>query len=172
MQQVIEHEGGITQVKVPLPFPLRWVNGYLIRGANGYTVIDPGLHTAEAEACWEEALRERGLDYEAIERIVLTHHHPDHYGLAGWMQQKSGAPVLMSSLGLKQAQLLWGEWTPMTSALAATFRENGMDEELCAAIETHMDGFVPQVCWSRGRRCCSAMPFTRRFTRLGMRRGT
>jgi glyoxylase-like metal-dependent hydrolase (beta-lactamase superfamily II) len=145
MQQVIEHEGGITQVKVPLPFPLRWVNGYLIRGMNGYTVVDPGLHTAEAEACWDAALKERGLRYEAIERIVLTHHHPDHYGLAGWMQEKSGAPVLMSSLGLKQAQLLWGEGTPMTAALAVTFREHGMDEELCTAIAAHMDGFVPQV---------------------------
>jgi glyoxylase-like metal-dependent hydrolase (beta-lactamase superfamily II) len=145
MRQVIEHEGGIVQVKVPLPFPLRWVNGYLIKGCGGYTLIDPGLHTAEAEDCWNVVLRERGAGYPDIERIVLTHHHPDHYGLAGWMQERSGAPVLMSSIGYRQTLLLWGEGTPMTAALAELFAEHGMDAETCGAMTEHMNGFMPQV---------------------------
>ncbi|KIL40282.1 hydrolase [Gordoniibacillus kamchatkensis] len=145
MQHVIEHEDEIVQVKVPLPFPLRWVNAYMIKGSGGYTVIDPGLHTAEAEECWNEALRERGVGYRDIERIVLTHYHPDHYGLAGWMQERSGAPVLMSSLGHRLSQLLWGERAAMTDALTALFAEHGMDIDMCGAMEAHMDSFVAQV---------------------------
>lgn len=145
MQHVIEYEGGIVQVKVPLPFPLRWVNAYIIKGSGGYTVIDPGLHTEEAEQCWNEALQGRGIQYKDIERIVLTHYHPDHYGLAGWMQERTGAPVLMSCLGYRLAQLLWGKGTTMTEALTAVFAEHGMDRDMCAAMAAHMDGFVPQV---------------------------
>ncbi|MFC0212654.1 MBL fold metallo-hydrolase [Paenibacillus chartarius] len=147
MQQVIEHEGGaIVQVKVPLPFPLRWVNGYVVKGKNGLTIIDPGLHTPEAETCWDDAMRLIGCTYTDIERIVLTHYHPDHYGLAGWMQDRSGgAPVWMSGEGVRLAQFLWGEGTPMTPALTALFREHGMDDELCAQIRVHMDDFVPLV---------------------------
>ncbi len=50
MNIVAVHTDEITQVKVPPPFPLRWVNAYLVRGSQGYTVIDPGLHTPDAEA--------------------------------------------------------------------------------------------------------------------------
>jgi len=38
-----EHEGGIVQIRVPLPFPLRWVNAYLLKDEEGWTAIDPGL---------------------------------------------------------------------------------------------------------------------------------
>jgi glyoxylase-like metal-dependent hydrolase (beta-lactamase superfamily II) len=145
MQVVTEHESDILQVKVPLPFPLRWVNAYLIKGAEGYTLIDPGLHTEDAEATWNEALRERGIGYGDIAKIVLTHHHPDHYGLAGWMQERTGAPVLMSALAYRQSQLLWGEGTLMTESLVALFRQNGLDGDMCEAMAAHMDGFVPQV---------------------------
>ncbi|MFH5182184.1 MBL fold metallo-hydrolase [Paenibacillus sp. TAB 01] len=83
----------IYQLKVPLPFPLRWVNSYLIRGSGGYTLIDPGLHTETSVQFWEAALHSLHIDYRDIEQIVLTHHHPDHYGLTGWFQERSGAPV-------------------------------------------------------------------------------
>src|SRR5690242_10362131 len=109
MINVISHSAAITQVKVPLPFPLRWVNSYLVRGSEGYTVIDPGLHTPEAEELWLAVLQERGIAFEHVEQIVLTHHHPDHYGMAGWFQERTGAPVLLSETGQRQVQLLWGD---------------------------------------------------------------
>lgn len=145
MQVVTQHESGILQVKVPLPFPLRWVNAYLIKGSGGYTMIDPGLHTAESEATWNKVLQEQGIEYGDIMRIVLTHHHPDHYGLAGWMQERTGAPVSMSRAAHRQTQLLWGTGTPMTQSLTALFRKHGMDDENCDAMVAHMDGFLPQV---------------------------
>ncbi|WP_040740731.1 MBL fold metallo-hydrolase [Paenibacillus ginsengihumi] len=143
-QAVIRREHAI-QVKVPLPFPLRWVNAYLLRGGDGWTLIDPGLRTAAAEALWTQALAELGIGWRDIDRIVLTHHHPDHYGLAGWFQERTGAPVLLSGTGLEQVKLLWGEGEPMTARLLELFRRHGMPEEQLAPMREHMDSFVPLV---------------------------
>ncbi|MCZ8513299.1 MBL fold metallo-hydrolase [Paenibacillus filicis] len=141
---VTRHEE-VLQVKVPLPFPLRWVNSYLLRGKDGWTLIDPGLRTDAAEALWDEALAACGIAAGDIARIVLTHHHPDHYGLAGWFQMRSGAPVLLSADGLEQARRLWGGGQPMTEQLLALFREHGLPAELALPMREHMDGFVPSV---------------------------
>ncbi|CAG7647918.1 MBL fold metallo-hydrolase [Paenibacillus allorhizosphaerae] len=141
----VKKHGDIVQVKVPLPFPLRWVNSYLVPGRSGWTLIDPGLRTEAAEALWDTALAELGIAYGQIERIVLTHHHPDHYGLTGWFQQRSGAPVLLSRTGLEQARRLWGDGQPMTEQLLALFQGHGLPPELREPMREHMDGFVPSV---------------------------
>ncbi|MEK8131299.1 MBL fold metallo-hydrolase [Paenibacillus filicis] len=133
------------QIKVPLPFPLRWVNAYVVEGPEGWTIVDPGLRTAEAEGVWQHVFAELSLHPSRIERIVLTHHHPDHYGLAGWLQELIDAPVLLSQAGLNQARLLWGEHTPLTERLLTLFRRHGLPEELTTPMREHMDGFVEAV---------------------------
>lgn len=142
---VTEH-GDVLQVKVPLPFPLRFVNSYLLPGADGWTLIDPGLRTEAAELLWESVLTERGIGFDDIERIVLTHHHPDHYGLAGWFQERAGGvPVMMSRTAWEQARLLWSEGQPMAEKLKALFRTNGLPPELEEAMRENMDSFVQAV---------------------------
>lgn len=145
MNIVTEHTNEITQVKVPLPFPLRWVNAYLVRGSQGYTVIDPGLHTPDAEARWLEVLQQRGIAFEHIEQIVLTHHHPDHYGMAGWFQERTGAPVLLSETGYAQVQLLWGREQPMSALLLELFARHGFPEAGLEEMTKHMESFVALV---------------------------
>ncbi|NHN30142.1 MBL fold metallo-hydrolase [Paenibacillus agricola] len=145
MAIITVHTDAIQQIKVPLPFPLRWVNSYLIRGNSGYTLIDPGLHTAASEQCWEQVLGGLSISYQDIEQIVLTHHHPDHYGLAGWFQERSQAPVHISAVGYEQIRLLWGEGQPMTASLLALFRSCGLPAEMLAPMEQHMDEFVAMV---------------------------
>jgi glyoxylase-like metal-dependent hydrolase (beta-lactamase superfamily II) len=139
------HTPEITQVKVPLPFPLRFVNSYVIRGKDGVTVIDPGLHTEEAERVWDAALKELGLRMGDIVRIVLTHYHPDHYGLSGWMQEKSGASVYLSAMGLNMARRFWGEDQSMSKDLIELFRRHGLDEETLVSMYDHMGNFTPLV---------------------------
>ncbi|WP_442603415.1 MBL fold metallo-hydrolase [Paenibacillus sp. KN14-4R] len=135
----------LLQVRVPLPFPLRWVNAYVLRGDRGYTIIDPGLHTPEAEALWESVLREEGIGNDQVEQVVLTHFHPDHYGMAGWFQERTGAPVLLSEEGCRIASLLWGPEQPMTRLLADCFAQHGLPAELQEEMTKHMDGFVQWV---------------------------
>jgi glyoxylase-like metal-dependent hydrolase (beta-lactamase superfamily II) len=138
-------EKGLYQVRVPLPFPLRWVNAYLLQDRQGFTLIDPGLRTEEAIRSWGEALQAIGVSYTDIKQIVLTHHHPDHIGLAGTMQQLSGAPVYLSPAGMQQAQYLWGPQREATEEVAGLFVRHGMDEATEQLMLAHMESFLPQV---------------------------
>jgi glyoxylase-like metal-dependent hydrolase (beta-lactamase superfamily II) len=99
----------IIQVPLPLPFALRIVNCYLLRGSHGWTVVDSGLGTADDRDAWLAAFAENGIGPGDLEQIVLTHFHPDHYGLAGWLQQWNGAdtPVYMAPREAEQARIVW-----------------------------------------------------------------
>lgn len=135
----------IRQVRVPVPYPLQYVNAYLIEGDNGWTVVDPGIHSPEAVALWEDIWSKLGSRYRDVERIVLTHHHPDHYGLSGYFQEKSGAPVFLSEWGQRQADMMWGAERPAVSSTYRLFLQYGMDRELADAMIPHMEGFVSLV---------------------------
>ncbi|MFF2887193.1 MBL fold metallo-hydrolase [Paenibacillus sp. NPDC057967] len=138
-------EHGWLQVKVPLPFSLKWVNSYIIPEREGVTVIDPGLGTPEAKKLWESTLAETGLGWNDITRIILTHQHPDHYGLAGYMQERAGAPVYMSERSHAYAQRLWGEGSRFPGALRELYIRHGMPGEIMDRIEHNLDGFIELV---------------------------
>ncbi|MCA0985923.1 MBL fold metallo-hydrolase [Guptibacillus algicola] len=82
----------LLPITVPTPFKVGPVNCFLIKG-EVITLVDTGPRTAEAEEALVSQLREYGLSLEDVEQIVLTHHHPDHMGLAGQMS-KAGKKVL------------------------------------------------------------------------------
>lgn len=147
MDKVTHCGDGLFQVRVPLPFPLRWVNAYVIQEAAGVTVMDPGLRTPEAEQAWVEVLEWIGAGWKQITRIVLTHHHPDHYGLAGLFQERSGgAPVWMSRTAFKQTETLWGERAEETTeALIRLFAGHGFPPDEQAAMRKHSNDFVARV---------------------------
>jgi glyoxylase-like metal-dependent hydrolase (beta-lactamase superfamily II) len=142
---VNEHPNGWLQVKIPLPYSLKWVNAYLLPGEEGWTVIDPGLHTPEAVQVWLEVMDGRGIGWDRIARIVLTHHHPDHYGLAGWFQELTGARVWMSETARKTAERMWGENESFSERLLAAFREHGLPAELADMMREHLLGFKERV---------------------------
>jgi glyoxylase-like metal-dependent hydrolase (beta-lactamase superfamily II) len=108
-------------------------------------LIDPGLRTEEALQVWDDTMKQLRIDFADIQQIVLTHHHPDHYGLAGWFQEHTGAPVWLSAEGQMQVRRLWGEGQPLTEELHALFVRHGMSGEHEAAIVPHMNRFVEQV---------------------------
>ncbi|WP_379356320.1 MULTISPECIES: MBL fold metallo-hydrolase [unclassified Paenibacillus] len=143
--QVVALPGGWLQVKVPLPFSLKWVNSYIVPERGRVTVIDPGLGTDEARSLWDEVLSSCHLKWPDIKRVLLTHQHPDHYGLAGYMQQKSGCPVYMTSRAHRYALRLWEEDSTFADDLRELYVPHGMPEHLMDAIENNLSGFVSLV---------------------------
>jgi glyoxylase-like metal-dependent hydrolase (beta-lactamase superfamily II) len=101
----------IYQVRLPLPFALNIVNCYLIRGNDGWTVLDTGLNTGAAQAAWNAAFDMLGITPRDINHVLLTHVHPDHYGMAGWFQSQAAPdaipPVKLSAREAQLARLLW-----------------------------------------------------------------
>src|SRR5438309_1027341 len=90
----------IYKLVVRYPFGMRELNSYLIRGNNGYTVIDTGSYATESIEIWEQTIS-TGI---SIEKVVVTHAHPDHLGLAKWFQVKHHIPIYTSDLTYKEIQ--------------------------------------------------------------------
>src|SRR5918998_2513481 len=87
---------GVYQLKVPVPIPLVFVSAYLAEGDGGWTIIDTGFDYPEGRTAWESGAEAIGCNLgRDVERIVVTHFHPDHLGAAYWLQGISGAPVCM-----------------------------------------------------------------------------
>lgn len=131
---ILEAAPDLYCIRIPIPSPLAHVNCYLARGPHGWTVVDTGFHTAAAEAAWTGALGRLGIAWTDIERIVVTHYHPDHYGAAGWLQQQSGAPVLMHEPEAATARWVWSGSGAFDQALAAFARRHGAPEDAVAAV--------------------------------------
>jgi glyoxylase-like metal-dependent hydrolase (beta-lactamase superfamily II) len=91
----IEAAPGVQWLRLPLPFRLDHVNIYLIEDGAGYTLIDTGIDTAACRDAWD-ALLAGPLRERPLTRILATHCHPDHIGLAGWLCERLGLPLLAS----------------------------------------------------------------------------
>jgi glyoxylase-like metal-dependent hydrolase (beta-lactamase superfamily II) len=86
---------GLYQLKVPIPNnPIGYVLPYLIEVPGGYTIIDPGWNADESVRSLKRQLGELGLSFRDIKRVIVTHIHPDHYGMAGRIRQECGAEVV------------------------------------------------------------------------------
>ncbi|OMF23103.1 MBL fold metallo-hydrolase [Paenibacillus sp. FSL H8-0548] len=134
-----------VQVRVPVPFSLKWVNSYLIPEERGYTLIDPGLRTDDAISVWSEVLQDLELKWTDIVKIVLTHQHPDHYGLAGYVQERSGAPVYITKEAHAYARRLWGADSHFSEQLQVLYAQHGMPIEQQEEIAENLKSFVSMV---------------------------
>ncbi len=75
-------------VRMPLPFSLKWINLWLIDDSDkGWTIVDTGVPTEETKEAWRTIFGSV-LGDRPVWRVIVTHMHPDHVGLAGWICRK------------------------------------------------------------------------------------
>jgi glyoxylase-like metal-dependent hydrolase (beta-lactamase superfamily II) len=86
---------GVRWIRMPLPMELDHINLWLIDHAGGCVLIDTGFSAPVCRDTWQ-ALEGSTLAERPLQLIVVTHVHPDHAGLAAWLQARSGVPVWMS----------------------------------------------------------------------------
>lgn len=123
----------IHQLKLPVPFPLKFVASYLVEGRGGWTVIDPGFDYPPAREVWESEATRLGIDLgRDVERIIVTHLHPDHIGLARWLQERSGAPAWMLEGEIGNARRVWDP-ERNTAEFVRHMMRNGMDARTAGA---------------------------------------
>ena len=82
-------------IRLPLPFELNFVNIYLVKSGEKIILIDSGWHNLESLNCLTESLNDLNIDISDINMIVLTHSHPDHFGLAGEIKTRANLQILM-----------------------------------------------------------------------------
>ncbi|MFN3285410.1 MAG: MBL fold metallo-hydrolase [bacterium] len=162
-------------VRMPIPFPLGSVNAYLVRTDHGAVLVDTGLRTPDCFAVLQEALEAVGVPLSALRAVVLTHAHPDHIGLAGVLQGRTGVPLYLLDVEEPVARRVWvNDHTSRVRAITQMLRAHGVPEkwveevgqqvaalrELVAPfgqVQTlrdgqvvELDGFSAQVLWTPG----------------------
>jgi len=93
--ELIEVAEGIGWARLPVPGSLKHINVWLLEDGGAVTVVDTGLDIAPSRAAWE-ALFAGPLAGRIVSRIIVTHFHPDHIGLAGWLVERFGVALWMT----------------------------------------------------------------------------
>jgi glyoxylase-like metal-dependent hydrolase (beta-lactamase superfamily II) len=126
----VEVAPGIHWLSMPLPFQLDHINLWLLQDGNDWSIVDTGIGNAETRSLWE-----RILEKKHVERVVVTHYHPDHAGNAAWLCKRYDAPLWMTQGEYLTAHAVRAASSGYTAdAVLAVFRKNGLDEERAARM--------------------------------------
>lgn len=93
--EAVQVADGILWMRLPLPMKLDHVNVYALDEGDSWTVVDTGFNSKRGRAIWGKLL-DGPLGGKPVRRVLVTHHHPDHVGLAGWFQSEHGAELMMT----------------------------------------------------------------------------
>lgn len=145
MPEINTWDHGINQVKISMSYPLRWVNSYVLESSSGVTIIDPGPRNSITEEEWKKALDQLGYTIDDVSGIFVTHHHPDHYGLAGWFQGQCDCKVYMSQRAYDESLLMWGTNSDINTEFTVWLQQHGLPDEWTDQMKQHLLDFLPQV---------------------------
>lgn len=135
---------GIEWLRMPLPFALDHINLWLLEDGEGFAAVDTGIALDTVKDAWKSALAGRRLN-----RQIVTHFHPDHLGLAAWLEAETGAPLWMTQGEYLTAHLIAAGVSPFgIPAMLEFFRAHGLDETRLAALDQRGNAYrrgVPAI---------------------------
>ncbi|WP_028994026.1 MBL fold metallo-hydrolase [Azonexus hydrophilus] len=141
--EVREVAPGIFWLRMPLPFQLDHINLWLMRDGDGWTIVDTGFPDDAVRETWR-AILDR-LD-GPVTRLIVTHFHPDHLGLATWLLAETGAELWMTSGEFLTAHVVWNEVAGHGARfMVEQFRQHGLDGEHLARFEKRGSGYRKAV---------------------------
>lgn len=130
--EAVEVAEGVLWMRLPLPMRLDHVNAYALADADGWTVVDTGFDTNRTRAIWRRLLS-GPLAGAPVARVLATHQHPDHIGLAGWFVEQHGAELWTSRTAWLFARMLALDVQERATPQQIDFwRRAGMDEDRLA----------------------------------------
>jgi glyoxylase-like metal-dependent hydrolase (beta-lactamase superfamily II) len=150
---LMELRPGVHWLRMALPFALNHINLWMLRdsidGVEGWTVVDCCIDKPESRAQWEQifATRLQGLP---ILRVIVTHMHPDHIGLAHWLCERWSAPLWISATDFNAARVASHSTTGFGGEGAAQFfASHGLSDpeslEKIRARSNYYPSMVPAV---------------------------
>ena len=156
--EVVAVRAGLLWARLSLPFRLDHVNVYFIDDDDGWIIVDTGIDNKTCRAQWQ-SLFDGPLKGFRFNGLLVTHHHPDHIGLAGWLCSTLEIPLLTSRTGFMSAMNFYNS----PEILAATaysrfYASHGMTPEVAALVSTQGHEYM---------RMLSKPPFTYRQVRDG-----
>ena len=124
----LEVAPGVHWLRMALPFALDHINLWLLEDGDAWLLIDTGLGNEPTRALWERIFQDK-LGARPVQRVLVTHYHPDHAGNAAWLCARTGAELWMTRgeyLTVHAARHGAAGYSP--EAQQGLFRANGLDE--------------------------------------------
>lgn len=128
--QPFQVANGVYWIRVPLPIALDHINLWLLRDGDGWVIVDSGFDAPMCKEVWEQVFK-GFIQGRPVNKIIITHFHPDHIGLASWLALRCDCPVLITK----------GEFYHYQSIIT---REPERYRAQANAFVTEM-GYAPQV---------------------------
>ncbi|BDI03413.1 MBL fold metallo-hydrolase [Sphaerotilus microaerophilus] len=155
----LEVAPGVRWLSMKLPFALDHINLWLLRdeldGRAGWTIVDCGITTESTREAWEQVFASAELEGLPVLRVIVTHMHPDHLGLAHWLCERWSTPEQPCRLWISATDWNAGRMASQTTtgfggdAAAAFFCGHGLvDPEAVARVRSRSNYYatmVPQV---------------------------
>jgi glyoxylase-like metal-dependent hydrolase (beta-lactamase superfamily II) len=130
----LEIAPGVHWLRMALPFALDHINLWLLEDGDAWLLIDTGLGNEPTRALWDRIFQEK-LGARPVNRVLVTHYHPDHAGNAAWLCARTGAELWMTRgeyLTVHAARHGAAGYSP--EAQQGLFRANGLDEARTNAL--------------------------------------
>jgi glyoxylase-like metal-dependent hydrolase (beta-lactamase superfamily II) len=136
---------GVLWLRMPLFAALPWINVWAIADGPGWSIVDTGLKSAKTTDAWAAAFA-RMLEGAPVTRVVVTHMHPDHCGMAGWISERFNARLWMSRLEYLSCRLMAADTGRAAPADGIAFgRAAGWDEEAIERYKTKFGSFGEMI---------------------------
>jgi glyoxylase-like metal-dependent hydrolase (beta-lactamase superfamily II) len=132
---------GVHWVRMPLPFALNHINLWVLDDGDRWAIVDTGVETKEICAAWE-SVEKTLFDGKGVGRVFVTHMHPDHLGLAGWMVERWKADLCISRSEFLMGRVLVADTGRVAPEVGCTFyRAAGFSEPQIQMYKDRFGGF-------------------------------
>ena len=135
---------GVLWLRMPLPFALDHINLWLLPDGEGWTIVDAGYAMPETRALWERIFAER-LDGAAVGRVIVTHYHPDHIGLADWLCERWRVRLWTTEKEWLHARVMSRESDDFAASRREFARRAGLDAASSELFGEHGKGYLRGV---------------------------
>jgi glyoxylase-like metal-dependent hydrolase (beta-lactamase superfamily II) len=121
---------GVHQIKIPAPESASWyTNVYVIEGSDSHILVDSGWDSQESLWALQEGVKSANLKLRDIKQVVITHIHPDHYGLSTKIKQICGAQVAIHRIDAGFIFPRYKDFDNLIKQTAELLRQNGAPED-------------------------------------------
>ncbi len=140
----VEIAPGVLWMRMPLDGPLGFINVWALADGDGWTLVDTGMQTRSTAQAWRRVLA-GPLAGRPVTRVLVTHLHPDHVGMAGWLTRKFDCRLWMTRLEYLQCRMLAEDTGEAPEDALRFYHRAGWGEEAIEDYRTRFGGFGKRI---------------------------